>query len=138
MNTVIALITAFFVIPAHAESSELNFEPCTRVVSLAVLNKDNYPYWVQSPIQQTDVVICYNSVKTFVSQATDGEIAELETFFEGRIRVFSEDSDFKRFLDSQPEFQNGAVGQSITFQSQVKTINPYIQPVLFTGLIQTP
>ena len=133
------IVSLLAVTITHAEPTDLtevDFEPCTRILSLAILNKDNSPYWAQQPSEAADVIACYNSVRTFSKDASEDEIANLENAFGGRIRIFHSDADFGQYLEDVGFEADVTVEESEVVSTQFPSFTPYSQTTLFRSVIK--
>lgn len=113
------------------------FDPCTRVQALVMLNKDNFPYWAAEPSHPEDILACYSIMKSFAQYASESEVQELQDAFEGRIRIFNTDNDFQDYLSQQGLQSPPQVTLPEKPESQnqgFKTINPYVQTEIINGL----
>lgn len=140
MKTIFITIFSLLTTVAAAQTTEYidpEFDPCTRVDALVMLNKDNYPYWAAEPSNPEDVLACYSIMRSFAQYATESEIIELQNSFGGRIRIFSNDYDFKEYLGQQGLPQPSPLPESKAQTPQNRdlgTLNPYVQTEIINGL----
>lgn len=136
-------IIAALVLPAHAHHTEghlamPSFESCESVGTMALLNKDNQPYWVADG-QSEDIQSCYEDLKTFSAQATPSMIQQLELEYDGQIRIFKTDLEFVKFIQqNEQNFQpdaHFAGDKSFENQSHINVITP-TKAELFNGVFQ--
>ena len=139
MKTLLTLLFVSFSITAHAhhiEGHEMpTFEACENV-SIAVLNKDNLPYWAPTP-QVGNVAGCYEELRIFSQKATPRMINQFEQEFEGQIRFFDNNVDFAGFIqENAPNVEPTAQVTHASFVSQITVISPNQPAKLFDGLFQ--
>ncbi len=133
--TILSLLTTV----ASAQNIEYidpEFDPCTRVQGMVILNKDNYPYWVAQPGDIEDLLQCYAIMKNYMLVASESDLQQVLSNLGGRVRVFDEDQDFQEFLNQQQGFQP-QITPSVPEPQQpqgFKTINPYVQSEIVNGL----
>lgn len=143
MKTLFTLLFVSFATTAHAhhiEGHEMaaempSFEACENVM-IAVLNKDNLPYWAPTP-QVGNIAGCYEDLRIFSQKATPKMINQFVEEYEGQIRIFNTDVEFAGFIQqNQPNFEPSAEATPVSFGSQISVITPNQPGKLFNGLFQ--
>jgi hypothetical protein len=139
MKTILTTLFTVLTLNAQAqyiESHEMpNFEACENIQYMAVLNKDNRPYWVMEPADARDVEACYENVKIFVTKATPDMIHLLQREYDGQIRIFDNDVDFSEFVEENSYETASGVFEKAAFNSQISPILPNTAK-LFDGVLQ--
>lgn len=139
MKTLFTLLFVSFATNAHAhhiEGHEMpSFEACENVF-IAVLNKDNLPYWAPTP-QAGNVSGCYEDLRIFSQKATPKMINQFVEEYEGQIRFFNSNVEFAGFIQqNQPNFEPSAEITPVSFGSQISVITPTQPGQLFNGIFQ--
>jgi hypothetical protein len=143
MKTFFFVIIAAFMFPAHAHHTQNHedlpsFESCESVGAMALLNKDNQPYWADSSNSEA-IQSCYEDLKIFSNKATPKMIHQFENEYEGQIRIFNSDIEFVEFIqENQQNFAPAAqVIDNVNFNSptQINVITPS-KAALFNGVFQ--
>ncbi len=139
MKTLFTLLFVSFATTAHAhhiEGHEMpSFEACENVF-IAVLNKDNLPYWAPTP-QAGNVSGCYEDLRIFSQKATPKMINQFVEEYEGQIRFFDNNVEFAGFIQqNQSNFEPSAEATPVSFGSQISVITPTQPGQLFNGLFQ--
>ena len=139
MKTLFTLLFVSFATAAHAhhiEGHEMpTFEACENVM-IAVLNKDNLPYWAPTP-QVGNVAGCYEDLRIFSQKATPKMINQFVEEFEGQIRFFDNNVDFAGFIQqNEQNFEPSAQVTPVNFGSQISVLTPVKPGQLFDGLFQ--
>lgn len=124
MKIIIAILVALQINFASA-SEQATFQSCESVETIAVLAKDNMPYWARS----TDAVAtakCYEIIKEFVNEANDDDIRELEEAFVGQVRVFLQDREFAGFIREQ-----NPQAQPMVIEAAYQSMTPVVKAPQF-------
>ncbi len=94
-----ALITTLSV-SANAHHTDLHnavIDACASVAPVAILAKDNMPFWSQSKDTE-EKMNCYETLKTMIEQATDEQIIGTEAAFNGTLKFCGNDQEYARFI----------------------------------------
>lgn len=143
MKTFFFAIIAAFMFPAHAHHVQNHegmpsFESCESVGTMALLNKDNQPYWANSSNSEA-IQSCYEDLKVFSNKATPKMIHQFESEYEGQIRIFNSDIEFVEFIQENEQNFMPAATQvdkgSFGTPTQINIISP-AKAVLFNGAFQ--
>lgn len=143
MKTFFFAIIAAFMFPAHAHHTQSHegapaFESCESVGAMAVLNKDNRPYWTNSSNSEA-IKSCYEDLKAFFNKATPKMIYQFENEYEGQIRIFNNDIEFVEFIqENQQNFKpdaNVIDNANFSAPTQINVITPS-KAALFNGVFQ--
>jgi hypothetical protein len=139
MKTFFTLLVISFSLTAHAHHSDNHemptFEACENVF-LAILNRDNLPYWAPFP-QAGNVSKCYEDVRIFSQRATPKMINTFVEEYQGQIQIFDNNVDFANFIQAnEPDFNPSAQVTPTSFESQISVITPIQPGQLFDGLLQ--
>lgn len=125
MKVLIALTLAFGFSTAHAEEEIMNLAACAAVTPIAVLAKDNMPYWSESQ-DLAEKSACYNALKAIAQDATVDQIAELEEAFDGQVRILTNDIEFADFVKANKTVS--ASSPEYVVESAVETLTPVYKP----------
>ena len=119
----IATLTAF----QAFGSDEFDFTPCEPVEAIALLAKDNMPYWAKG--EAPSKAACYQVLKAFAAVATSDDVTVLEEAYEGRVRIFADDLSFAQFIQEQ-QGANSFQVDAMKPQSLLPVFQPNV-PVFF-------
>lgn len=100
MKAIIALVIALSALAAHAENDN-NFTHCEKVEAMAVLAKDNLPYWAQ--VKNAAAQNCYIAVTQLINEGTDDQIVHFQIEHNNNIRVFKTDEEFAGFIQAHSD-----------------------------------
>lgn len=114
--TILVSVCAF-----SAQANEF-FATCEHVTDMAVLAKDNVPYWTAN--RNSNVQSCYADVKEFIAVATADEIAQFNAEYAGQIVIFATDADFAQHVSSKKSHEQAFVIP----MSVDNNITPVIKP----------
>lgn len=115
---VAAIMTVFTV---SASASEM-FSACEEVSEMAILAKDNVPFWTAN--RNSKVNSCYSDIKEFLAEASMEEVAQFNSEYEGQITIYANDSDFAQHIKSKHT-------EALTFAIPApinKSLTPNIKP----------
>lgn len=115
-----AIIVTMSATAAHA-SGEM-FEACEHVSDMAVLAKDNVPFWSNN--RNANVQACYSDIQEFLDVATDEQIAQFNAEYAGQIAIYSTDSAFAEHIVAK---KNGAPAFQINVPAS-QSLTPVIKP----------
>lgn len=123
----ITLLVSMFAISAHANDM---FATCEHVSDMAILAKDNIPYWTAN--RNTNVQSCYADIKEFIAVATPEDIAQFNAEFEGQIVIHTTDVDFAQYVTAKKTHEQAFVIPTSTHESLTPVIKPASAPKFFS------
>ena len=123
MKFIIATLFAFNT-AAAASGPALDFSACEMAQPIALLAKDNRPYWSGQDVSATERRFCYETLKTFADSATADDIVQLEEAFDGQVRIITNDDEFAAFINSN----SPASLPFIVDQETIESITPIMKP----------
>lgn len=99
---------------------------CENVRGMAVLAKDNIPYWSVEPVTETSPArSCYHGIKALLKVASSEDIAQFNAEYEGQIVIASTDEEFAQFVE-QNKTDDDAF--SINDNAKNNVLIPVIKP----------
>jgi hypothetical protein len=117
MKLIIVLIIA---LQFNFVSAQENTQPtgdadvCENVIPMAVLTKDNMPYWSDTNAPLQSKIACYDSLKFVANNASREDLNQIEDEYEGKIRFFSNDRDFAQFIKEHQTHPSAFVVEAST------------------------
>ncbi|MCC6138778.1 MAG: hypothetical protein IT287_09105 [Bdellovibrionaceae bacterium] len=117
------LATVFMMmIAASAQANQEIFSACEEVSNMAVLAKDNVPFWTAD--RNSNVKPCYSDIKSFIAQASMEDVAQFNAEYNGQITIYANDSEFAEHItNSKSENLTFAIPAPIN-----KSLTPVIKP----------
>jgi hypothetical protein len=124
----ITLLVSLFALSAQA--NDALFAACEQVSEMAVLAKDNIPYWTNN--RNTNVESCYSDIKEFISAATSEDIAQFNSEFEGQIVICTTDTDFAHYVTEKKSDEQKFIIPISSQNSLTPVIKPSVTPKFFS------
>lgn len=125
----ITLLVSLFAVSAQA-NDEL-FATCEHVSEMAILAKDNIPYWTNN--RNSHVQSCYADIKEFLLVATAEDIAQFNTEFEGQLVICTTDMDFAQYVTEKKTDEQKFMIPTPTQNSLTPVIKPSLTPKFFSN-----
>lgn len=116
----ITIIVSMSATAAHA-SGEM-FEACEHVSDMAVLAKDNVPFWSEN--RNSNVQACYSDIEEFLAVATAAQVEQFNAEYAGQIAIYSTDVDFAAHIAAK---KTGGPVFEIKMPA-VNSLTPVIKP----------
>jgi hypothetical protein len=123
-KTIAIIASLAFSMTAHAGEM---FSECEEVEQMAVLAKDNTPFWSKEKVAHMYAKSCYEDIKEFIVVASEEDIQQFNEEYQDQIVIFSNDADFARFVVSKKESNQNFAVEATTGS---KGLTPVIQPIV--------
>ncbi len=94
---IFAIIITVSGFAAHANNEM--FSACEHVSDMAVLAKDNVPFWSEN--RNSNVQACYSDIEEFLAVATEEQVAQFNEEYAGQISIYSTDIDFAAHITAK-------------------------------------
>lgn len=88
-----------------AQAADTAFESCQSLPVMAVLAKDNYPYWTTPAVKYETAEDCYELVLDVTHNGSPEDIELLKAELNGQLQIFKTDAEFSQFINQQAEFE---------------------------------
>ena len=119
------ILVTFILTQIHfAKAADTAFEACESLPVMAVLAKDNFPYWT-TPVRDNNtdqVEQCYELVVDVANFGTPSDLDLLQNELNGQLKVFKSDADFSKFVTEQVEFEQMKI-------ETPKNVRPHLVPL---------
>lgn len=116
------LITIFITATSFAAHANTEmFTACEHISDMAVLAKDNVPYWTEN--RNSNVQACYSDIEEFLAVATDEQVAQFNAEYEGQIVIYATDVEFAKHITAK----KGAHSFEINVPG-MNSLTPVIKP----------
>ena len=107
---------------AHADISS-DIQACNSV-TMALLAKDNYPYWADDAAPKAQVLVCYDLLKDAAINASPEQKNQLMSALNGNSKIFHDDKEFAQFLKEHRPSQQ----QMVLHIPKSAKLTPAIKP----------
>lgn len=121
--TLTVLMTVFASVSYANTNSTDMFATCEHVSDMAVLAKDNVPFFTAN--RNSNVKSCYADIKEFVAVASADEVAQFNAEYDGQIVIYTTDAEFAAHVTSQKSEAQAFVMPSAKFDSLTPVIKPF-------------
>lgn len=111
-----------FALPAHADITA-EIAACNSI-SMALLAKDNYPYWANDAAPSHSVKKCYALLKDAALNASPSQLENLNSQLHIKTRIFFNDSEFAQFINEHRPSQ----AKFIVTLPKSTSLTPAIKP----------
>lgn len=95
-------------------------------VTMALLAKDNFPFWSDENAPKAQVKMCYDLLKDASINASPEQMENLLSAFNGNARIFYNDKDFSQFIKEHRPSQQ----QMVLHIPKSATLTPAIKPTV--------
>jgi len=93
------LVAALIAIIAPSATAAENeaIAACGSLEAAALLNNEGQEFWALKTVDSQKMNLCYLALKEEAAAATPEEIAAIEYYFNGRVRIFSNPVEYAQF-----------------------------------------
>lgn len=102
MTHLILAVSLFFISStSNAQDTQDVFAACEEVSEMAILAKDNVPFWTTN--RNSAVQSCYEDIKEFLIEASAEDMNQFNTEYTGQIVIYTSDIDFANHIRAKAQ-----------------------------------